>query len=234
MTYESQTSVEKKSGPDIWKIVAIILVALVVFMLVLLIGRALLGDSGVSGPEVIPPPPDTSGPYAVANTYINVRSGPGTNYPSYGVVPPGAQAPLAGISPDGGWWQFQVSTETIPSGTAWASADFVTAYNTQNIPVVQPPDPPPTVLPPTPEAGAPSVTAKEAINVRSGPGTDYPSYGVAPKGMTLAATGVSPDGGWYQVQIPTQFAESGLGWVSAEWVQASNTENLPEVEPPTQ
>ena len=62
MSNESQVQTEEKSSPSIWKIILIILGALAVFALVLFIGRALVGDSGVSGPEVVPPPPDTSGP----------------------------------------------------------------------------------------------------------------------------------------------------------------------------
>lgn len=232
MSNEAQDPTDEKSSTNIWLIVLVILGAIVVVALAALLGMAIAGGSSVSGPEVIPPPPDTSGPYVVANTYVNVRSGPGTNFPSYGVAPPGAQAPVIGVSPDGGWWQIQVPTDKIPSGQGWVSADYLTAYNTENVPVVEPPPPPDEIPIPSPPPDVPSVTTLEPVNVRSGPGTNYPSYGVVPIGTTLPAIGISADGGWYVVAIPTEIAPDGQGWIKGAYVQASNTENLPVVQPP--
>ena len=87
-------------------------------------------------PEVIVPTsaPDTAS--VTANVDINVRSGPGTNYPSYGVAPTGSQAPVIGVSPDGGWWNISVNPTNIPAGNAWVSAEYVTAENTGNVPII--------------------------------------------------------------------------------------------------
>jgi uncharacterized protein YgiM (DUF1202 family) len=141
MSNESQVSTEDNSGPNIWKIIAVILGTLILFVLVLFVVRALVGDSGVTGPEVVPPPPDTSGPYLVTNTDVNVRSGPGTNYPSYGVAPKGTTFVATGISQDGGWYQVQIPIQFVDSGLGWVSADWVQASNTENLPVVEPPAP---------------------------------------------------------------------------------------------
>jgi uncharacterized protein YraI len=76
------------------------------------------------------------------------------------------------------------------------------------------------------------VEALDAINVRSGPGMDYPSYGVAPKGMRLEVTGKSEDGGWWVVKIPTQYVAAGEGWVSDDYVKTENTGDVPLVPAP--
>ncbi len=91
---------------------------------------------------------------------------------------------------------------------------------------------PPEVVVPTPLPGLPSATALEAVNVRTGPGTVYPSYGVAAPGMQAEVIGVSPDGGWWVVSISTEYAPDGRGWVSADWVSVVNAEGVPVIEPP--
>ena len=99
-----------------------------------------------------------------------------------------------------------------------------------------PPEPgatePPAIVLPTQLPSGPTVTALEAINVRSGPGTDYPIYGVAPAGSVGEVIGVSEDGGWWVIKISATIAASGQGWVSAEFVQADNIGEPPIIEAP--
>jgi hypothetical protein len=97
------------------------------------------------GEETPPPPSPTPQPSvaaAVANVNVNIHSGPGTAYPVLGVLLAGQAAQITGISPDGAWWQIRFSSVTSQQG--WVSAAFVTVQNTQNVPVVQGPPPPPT------------------------------------------------------------------------------------------
>ncbi len=90
-----------------------------------------------------PAPTATPGPAtATANTAVNVRTGPGTNYPVIGTLLAGQSAGITGVSPDGAWWQINFA-----GGAGWVSSFFVIAQNTQNVPVVTPPP-----LPPTPTA----------------------------------------------------------------------------------
>jgi uncharacterized protein YraI len=180
-------------------------------------------------PEVGVPTPLPDSPSVTADVAINVRSGPGTNYPTYGVAPAGSQAPVIGVSPEGGWWNISVNPQNIPAGNAWVSGEFVTAQNTENVPVVQPPPPPPGAEVPAPGPDDPKVTTTEVVNVRSGPGLTYPIYGLAPKGATGKAVGVSEDAGWWAVELPTTVSTEGIGWVSADWVIAENTENVPVI-----
>ena len=92
--------------------------------------------------------------------------------------------------------------------------------------------PPPTGVVPTPEPGAPTVTTITYVNVRSGPSTSYPVLFVAPPAASGEAVGISADRAWYAVEVPASAIESGVGWVSADFVVASGTENLPVVPAP--
>jgi heat shock protein HslJ/uncharacterized protein YraI len=93
-------------------------------------------------------------------------------------------------------------------------------------------EPIPTVVAPTPAPQTPSgqVTAPAGVNIRTGPSTAFPVVGLAPFNTTLAITGRSADGQWWVT--PVQGAPNNQGWVSASWVQAFNTANVPVVAAP--
>ena len=180
-------------------------------------------------PPVEVPPPDGTEPTVTNFEPLNVRSGPGNEYPSYGVAPIGSSAPVFGISEDSLWYAIFVSTDYSPEGTGWVNANYVTLSNPSgvDIPVISNPDQLPPVSPPPPSEGSPTVTAIDVINVRNGPSSQCESYGVASIGASAIATGISEDFAWYQVQISTDVAPDGIGWVKADFVTGSNTENLP-------
>jgi hypothetical protein len=83
-----------------------------------------------------------------------------------------------------------------------------------------------TVIPPTPEVGDPTatVTARAGVNVRTGPGVEYPVIGIAPYGAVLEVVGVSADGTWWAVNVPA--APGGVGWVSEEYVEVDNGDSV--------
>jgi hypothetical protein len=89
-------------------------------------------------------------PLIVANSLINVRSGPGTVYDAIGSLPQGASAGVAGKSDDGTWWYID-----FPSGAGghgWASGSVVTASCIPSTlaSIAAPPLPepkPPTIVP---------------------------------------------------------------------------------------
>jgi heat shock protein HslJ len=81
-------------------------------------------------------------------------------------------------------------------------------------------------------ADAPTAEAIDTINVRSGPGVDYPSYGLAKKGDKALILGVSADGAWWVIELPTYVAPDGRGWVSAEYATATNADNVAVIEAP--
>jgi uncharacterized protein YraI len=180
-------------------------------------------------PDVDIPPPEASAPTVSNFEPLNVRSGPGTGYPSYGVAPVGSSAPVIGISEDGTWYVVSISTQFAPDGIGWVDKYYVVLSNPSGvqIPVIPNPDQLPPVAPAPPEQDAPTVTSTDAINVRNGPGNQCSSYGVAEIGASAVVTGISVDGKWYQILISTDYAPDGIGWVNANYLITSNTENLP-------
>jgi uncharacterized protein YraI len=167
----------------------------------------------------------------VAKDYLNVRTGPSVQYAIYGIAPPGSQAEVIGKSQDSGWWVIKLPTELVGAGQGWVSAQYTEAYNTDGVPVVEAP-PLEEIIIPTPQPGAPTAETLAAVNVRSGPGTNYDAYGVAPEGMLLEVVGKSEDGGWWVVKIPTQYVEAGQGWVSDDYVKTSNVSGVPVIPAP--
>jgi uncharacterized protein YgiM (DUF1202 family) len=131
---------QTEGNKSIWGIFFTIVIALVAASLVLLFGIWL--SRQLAGPEdsiVEVPEPAPNMPYVVSDDYVNVRSGPSTQYPVYGMAIPGNAAPVIGISPDNKWWAIQIDPTTAPDGIGWVSADYVSAYNTDNIDVIEPP-----------------------------------------------------------------------------------------------
>ena len=139
MTIQEQSQPKKESTSSvILKVFLILLGVLIVLVVGILLGRAFAGDSLPEGPEIILPPQPSDGPYAVANAYVNIRSGPGTESTVYGMATPGSSAEIIGVSPDGDWWMVKLPTSISPDGTGWVSAEYVTAYNTDQLPVPEP------------------------------------------------------------------------------------------------
>jgi uncharacterized protein YraI len=180
--------------------------------------------------EMIPPGPSDPQATTIANAYV--RSGPAATFPAYGVAPAGLTGRVIGKSEDGLWWVVRLNPQNIGAGYGWVETQYTTALNVEGVPVVQSPPATSSEAPPPPPAGAPAVTADDALNVRSGPGTNYPVLVVAPAGTSGAVSGKSADGQWWQVKISTKYAADGFGWVSADYVTTQNTDSVPVVAAP--
>lgn len=117
------------------------------------------------------------------------------------------------------------------TGNGWIASRYTETSGDADVPVVQPPslDEP---EPAEPAPDTPMATALEPINVRSGPGKDYESYGVASAGDTAEIIGKSADGSYWMVKISTDIAPDGRGWVIATYIKAENTENVPVIDAP--
>jgi uncharacterized protein YraI len=136
----------------------------------------------VATPDQAPPvtveAPPAGAATATALDYVNLRSGPGTNYLIIGTAAPGATGEVTGKSEDGLWWQVKVPTSYYYEGFAWVSTDWVYTANTENVPVVAAPPPPSTELPTTP----PPANACYLVSQDPADNTSFaPSYGF---GMT--------------------------------------------------
>jgi len=69
---------------------------------------------------------------------------------------------------------------------------------------------------------------EDQINVRSGPGTDYPKVGILLNRQQVPALGATPGGSWVQIIYPG--VDSGVAWVYAPLIRIQG--ELPIVEPP--
>lgn len=125
---------------------------------------------------VVPTPEPTPGVptgRSTAPNGLNVRSGPGTNFPVLATVRYGTEAEIIGRSADGFWWV--VRMPSAPGGSAWVSANFVAVSNAADVPVIASPPPPVIVVPtpaPTPtRVPAPTATPGPQMSLRANPTT---------------------------------------------------------------
>ncbi|MCB0195591.1 MAG: PKD domain-containing protein, partial [Anaerolineae bacterium] len=86
------------------------------------------------------------------------------------------------------------------------------------------------IVVPTPAPQGPSVTADANINIRSGPSTEFEVIGRLDQGQNAEALGRSPDQQWWVIKVAA--ANNGQGWVAADFVTTTNTDNLPVIQPP--
>jgi N-acetylmuramoyl-L-alanine amidase len=173
------------------------------------------------------PQPNANDPQVTMLETATIRQGPGLEYPVFGVTSTGGRAIVMGDSEDGIWWAIRLETRT-----GWVYKSYTYAQKTEDVPVIKNPDVPNTISPSVPGSGAPAATALEPINVRSGPGNTYDSYGKISIGERLAVIGRSVDREWLVVNLPTSIAPNGQGWVAARYVQAENIGNVPVISAP--
>lgn len=147
-----------------------------------------------------PTDPDSSIATATTTEPLNVRSGPSTDYYSYGIVPAGTTFEISGISESGGWWYVKVPASLNPEGTGWISGDYTVTENTENIPVI--PNPPLITATPT---GAATAAPTSDPNVTA---TVAPTNPLAGTSWTVASiNGQAPVGG---VNLTLGFDQSTL------------------------
>jgi len=180
--------------------------------------------------DLVPPGPNDPQAVSIANTYV--RTGPGDNYPAYGIASAGAKAWVIGKNTDGTWLVVRLNPQLVGAGYGWVAIQYVQASNIEGVEVVNESAPPIVEEPPAPAPGAPSGTALDYLNVRTGPGMNYGVLFAAPPGASSTITGRSADNQWWQVQIPTKYSADGLGWVSQAYVSSTNTESVPVVGAP--
>ncbi len=86
---------------------------------------------------------------------------------------------------------------------------------------------------PEPVAGEPTgtVIAPDGVYIRTGPGLEYPTIGAIPFNETFEIAGRSEDSLWWVTALPE--APGAEAWVTAEFIEATNAENVPVVPAPT-
>lgn len=178
-----------------------------------------------------PSPTDTPllNPIARLTVVAYLYRGPGANYPVVDKAAAGTTFPISGKNAAGDWWQIEIAI-----GPVWIYAPFVQVDGPiDSIGVVTATTLPrslfPTITPipapadaQTPLVPSPTVTQLSYpvarltadMNLRSGPGIDFPIVGAAVAGSTFRITGKHPTGEWWQIE-----AAAGPAWVYALFVQ---------------
>ena len=140
-------------------------------------------------------------PIAVANTRLEVRSGPGDQYDLLGYLPAGATAEIVSQDEAGGWWQVRISL--AGGGMGWIKADPTSssATNAEYVPIaLAPPTPTPTATvtdtpePPTDTpipvpTDTPTKTPPLPTDTLTPPPTTTPTGTPEPPTATAAPTG---------------------------------------------
>jgi uncharacterized protein YraI len=116
-----------------------------------------------------------------------------------------------------------------PSATAPATA-LPSPTPVPTLPPTEPPPPTftpePTAVPPTETPAVPNLVAgADGVNVRSGPGTNFTRLGYLDPGAQALVIGRYGD--WWQIEY-----DGAPSWVFGEIVTPSNTDGVPQVQPP--
>ncbi len=143
-----------------------------------------------------------SGSTAKTTEYVHLRSGPGTNYSSKGVIASGTAITVTDTS-NSEWYAVRLSNGTtgymfseyisMSGGSSSSGSDSV----------------------PSTESTAAKVT--EYVNVRSGPGTNYTSKTVIASGTSITVTDRS-NAEWYAVKL----SNGMTGYIFSQYIQLSN------------
>jgi len=181
-------------------------------------------------PVPVVPTAAPGSPSAVANFHTTIYGGPGTNYVVYGTFLNGQNAGIAGRSENGQWWA--INLPVAPERIGWLSAASVTASSAGSVPVLPTPPVPPTTSMVPPGPNDPQAIALVNTLVRSGPAVNFPAFGMAQPGNSGRVIGISEDRQWWVVRLNPANVGVGFGWVSGQYVQASNTSNIQVIENP--
>jgi uncharacterized protein YraI len=145
---------------------------------------------------------------------LNVRSGPGTSYPSLGLIPGSQAVQVVSKSSDGSW--LQILYPLAPAGSGWVDAQYVT-LGSGAVPTITPRA--------SPTASGPTGTVTIQLNVRSGPATTFSSLGMLQAGTVVSLRGKDSLASWFQIDYLS--GPGGRGWVTAEYIQTDDASILP-------
>jgi hypothetical protein len=155
---------------------------------------------------------------------LNVRSGPGVDYPIVGQLAPGQSAQVVGQNPAGSWWQIIYPPDSGSLGWVIADAQYATISNAGGVPVAQlPPESPPTPAPQAPLLAEPpaSPTPMPASTVISGPaGWAFTGVRLSPDqeagGLILYGNAINKSGAAQELSAVTGIFYNDQGQVIAD------------------
>lgn len=150
----------------------------------------------------------------VTASFLNVRSGPGANFPIVGRLANGVGMNLVGRNAESSWAQM-----SVPGGVqGWVSTRYIAASALlDSLPVTSNTGVSPDFPQPVPSGGTTGIVTSRGLSVRYGPGLGYGRFAILRQGEGVSLIGRSGDGTWLLVQL----ANGLTGWVNAGFVQTS-------------
>ena len=147
----------------------------------------------------------------------NVRAGPDTEYAVRFWVTEGTVVTVTDRNTDGDWlqiehgaqtgWIFAALTNAVIDVQESMTADLE-PEPTKDRTITMVPEPTEEAMPESTTETPPTVAVMgTVVNLREGPGTDYPTDGQVRVGNQLQVTGRSADGSWLQVMHPATTGE---------------------------
>jgi uncharacterized protein YraI len=143
---------------------------------------------------------------------LNVRSGPSPDFTILTSVPYGTTLTMVGRNYNGTWVKIRMSN----GQEGWVNASYITtSAPVSSLPIVDG----------SSGTGTPTGTVVTgALNVRSGPGTQYGSIAVIYQGATATLIGRNADSTWVKIRL----SNGTEGWVNASLIQMNvPISNLP-------
>jgi chitinase len=146
-------------------------------------------------------------------SFVNVRSGPGSSYAMLGTAAKGSVYTVTGRS--GSWYQINYNGK---AGYVYQGYISITSQ---------------TALQENAGAGLVGkiVNCSSAVNVRSGPGTGYTKVGTAPKGAVYPVTGKT--GSWYKIDFNGKTAYVNESYLSVSSLPSPSPSPSPISPEPT-
>src|SRR5665811_1364734 len=155
---------------------------------------------------------------ATVTSGLNLRSGPSTDYGVVTVMPGGASVELRG-DPQGGYYPLSYN------GTmGWAHGDWLRATGSSPAPDPAPGDNGGGSVP-VGDGVTGSATVTSALNLRTGPSTDYEVRTVMPSGASVELRG-DPQGAYFPLSY-----NGTSGWAHGDWLRAGGASPDPAPDP---
>ncbi|NJK29277.1 MAG: protein kinase [Acaryochloris sp. SU_5_25] len=150
----------------------------------------------------------------------NIRSGPGTHYAAIHIAYPGDRVTIIRSDRDQGGFLWHNVYFPQSQAQGWIAAQLIRTDQTPAPPTPSPSPSPPVTPKPTPESrNATIIGTPESKNIRTGPGTQFPTQHIAYPGDRVQIVGQGKDKGgylWYEIYFP----ESGArGWIAAQLLE---------------
>ncbi|MBN1681878.1 MAG: SH3 domain-containing protein [Anaerolineae bacterium] len=193
--------------------------------------------TGARGPFVRQTPaPDV---FAEAIGQANLRGGPGIDYPMVGEIVAGTRYRVLARHALVPW----LKLELLNTPEAWVYTELVSVTGDLGlVPIVNEfgadsptptldaasalPDSTPTIPPPTPTITGPVATTLGEVNVRFGPGLEYPTITAVPEGASFRVLELHALVPWVRIELPD--APDGTGWIFTDTITITgDTSTLP-------